>query len=77
LPLVKKLEERPALKLSRDRLPRAEVLETLVFVSAANTKYFQLLVELLESIKATEVYKEVPVCILDCGLTVDEKHLLF
>lgn len=78
LPFFGKLEERPPLHLPRDpeKTPSQEMLDGLVFVSGADSKYFQLLTELLQSIKATTLYKDIPLCILDCGLTDKERHIL-
>lgn len=69
---------RQPLHLPRDpkTIPSAEVLENLCFVTGADSKYFQLMVECIESIKATQLYKDVPICVLDCGLTEDEKEYL-
>ena len=55
-----------------------EHLSKLCFVSACNDKniYFELLIELIESIKNTNTYKDTPFYILDLGLTDNQKHTL-
>ena len=45
-------------------------------VSLADSNYFELLNELLDSIIRFEKSKNVAICILDAGLTEDQKSLL-
>ncbi len=47
-----------------------------VIVSLADSNYFDLLNELIESIIRFEKSKEVAICILDAGLTDDQKSIL-
>ena len=47
-----------------------------VIVSLADANYFELLNELIDSIKQFEKSKEVAICILDAGLTNDQKNTL-
>jgi hypothetical protein len=47
-----------------------------VIVSLADSNYFELLNELVNSIKSFENSKEVAICILDAGLTKDQKNQL-
>jgi hypothetical protein len=47
-----------------------------VIVSLADSNYFELLNELVDSIKIFEKSKEVAICILDAGLTKDQKNIL-
>jgi hypothetical protein len=47
-----------------------------VIVSLADSNYFELLNELIESIKSFEKSKDVAICILDAGLTTKQKELL-
>ena len=47
-----------------------------VIVSLADSNYFELLNELIESIKSFENSKEIAICILDAGLTEDQKSKL-
>ena len=47
-----------------------------VIVSLADSNYFELLNELIDSIKKFEQSKNVSICILDAGLTKDQKNKL-
>ena len=47
-----------------------------VIVSLADSNYFELLDELVDSIKSFEKSKETAICILDAGLTIDQKKIL-
>ncbi|MBD1139064.1 glycosyl transferase [Pelagibacterales bacterium SAG-MED46] len=47
-----------------------------VIVSLADSNYFDLLNELIDSIKSFENSKEIAICILDAGLTEDQKSKL-
>jgi len=47
-----------------------------VIVSLADSNYFELLNELIDSIIRFEKSKEVAICILDAGLTDDQKSIL-
>jgi hypothetical protein len=47
-----------------------------VIVSLADSNYFELLNELVDSIKSFEKSKEIAICILDAGLTNDQKSTL-
>jgi len=47
-----------------------------VIVSLADANYFELLNELVDSIKRFEKSKDTAICILDAGLTVEQKKLL-
>jgi hypothetical protein len=47
-----------------------------VIVSLADSNYFELLNELIDSIKRFEKSKNVAICILDAGLTDDHKLIL-
>ena len=47
-----------------------------VIVSLADSNYFELLNELIDSIIRFEKSKDVAICILDAGLTEDQKTLL-
>ena len=42
-------------------------------VSLADSNYFDLLIELIESIKQFKEASDVAICILDAGLTEDQK----
>ena len=45
-------------------------------VSLADSNYFELLNELINSITRFEESKNIAICILDAGLTEDQKKLL-
>ena len=47
-----------------------------VIVSLADANYFPLLEELINSIKRFKESQKVAICILDAGLTVDQKEKL-
>ena len=47
-----------------------------VIVSLADSNYFPLLLELVESIQRFKESKNVAICILDAGLTSDQKYVL-
>jgi len=45
-----------------------------VIVSLADSNYFDLLNELIDSIKSFEKSKDIAICILDAGLTEQQKN---
>ena len=47
-----------------------------VIVSLADANYFDLLNELIDSIKSFEKSKDIAVCILDAGLSEQQKDIL-
>ena len=47
-----------------------------VIVSLADSNYFELLNELIDSIKSFEKSKNIAICILDAGLTSEQKIIL-
>ena len=47
-----------------------------VIVSLADSNYFELLNELVDSIKNFEKSKDTAICVLDAGLTEQQKHIL-
>ena len=47
-----------------------------VIVSLADANYFDLLNELIDSIKSFEKSKETAICILDAGLSSEQKIIL-
>ena len=47
-----------------------------VIVSLADSNYFELLNELIDSIKSFEKSKDIAICILDAGLTAEQKKIL-
>lgn len=71
----KEMKPRNPLHLKRDSrfIPKTETMQQLCIVTAADRKYFSLLTEFIESIKATRYYKDIDICIVDCGLTSKQK----
>jgi len=47
-----------------------------VIVSLADSNYFELLNELVDSIKSFEKSKDIAICILDAGLSEEQKNIL-
>ena len=45
-------------------------------VSLADSNYFELLCELIDSIKSFEESKNVAICVLDAGLSDNQKNIL-
>jgi hypothetical protein len=80
LPLFDRLVPRKPIVISRnlDLTPSQDVLEQLCIVTSGGSDhpYWQLLIQLLESIEATQLYKNIPIMIFDCGLTDDHKNFL-
>lgn len=79
-PSKSKTQPRKPLNLPRDPnyIPSQEALESLCFVTASGSDqpYFDLSIQLLESIKATRYYNHVPIKVLDCGLTKEDADYL-
>ncbi len=74
VPWFEKLSAREINPAPRDRsnIPKQETLSNLCFVLAADDNYFEFLVECIESIKATTLYNQVDLKILDVGLSHPE-----
>ena len=51
-------------------------MKSKVIVSLADSNYFELLNELIDSIKSFKNSEETAICILDAGLTEDQKSKL-
>ena len=51
-------------------------MKNKTIVSLADSNYFELLKELIESIKRFEQSKDIAICILDAGLSSDQKNYL-
>ena len=47
-----------------------------VIVSLADSNYFELLNELVDSIKSFEKSKDTAICILDAGLSEEQREIL-
>lgn len=77
LPWLDRLVLRKPLKSMQPRqAPPPSILEKSAIVSGADSNYFHFLIQLIESIQNSNYYKEIPICILDCGLTDAQKHSL-
>tara|TARA_B110000503_G_C7037458_1_gene366751 strand:- start:45 stop:950 length:906 start_codon:yes stop_codon:yes gene_type:complete len=46
-------------------------------IALADSNYFELLNELVDSIKSFEKSKDIAICILDAGLSEDQKNILY
>ena len=79
-PSKSKTQPRKPLNLTRDPqyTPSQETIDKMCFVTGAdsNQPYFDLCVQLIESIKSTELYKNVDIKVLDCGLNEEDKAYL-
>ena len=51
-------------------------MKTNAIVSLADEKYFDLLVELIESIKKQPESKDIAICVLDAGLNDNQREQL-
>ena len=51
-------------------------MKEIVIISLADSNYFELLDELVESIKSFKESEKTAICILDAGLTEDQKKIL-
>ncbi len=80
LPLFDRLVPRPPLILPKEEnsAPSPATLAQLCFVTALGSDfpYFQVGIELIESLRHSPSYQDVPFCILDCGLTEESKQEL-
>ena len=47
-----------------------------VIVSLADSNYFELLIELVDSINSKKESKDIKICILDAGLTSEQLKIL-
>ena len=51
-------------------------MNTKAIVTLADSNYFELLEELINSIKAHEESKDISICVLDSGLTKEQVNIL-
>ena len=51
-------------------------MKTNAIVSLADEKYFDLLIELIDSIKKNPESKDIAICILDAGLNDNQREQL-
>ena len=79
-PKKSRVQPRKPLHLPRDPndIPKQETIDSMCFVTASGSDqpYFDLSIQLLESIKATRFYNHVPIKVLDCGLTHEDAEYL-
>lgn len=77
-PEKSKTQPRKSLDVPRESqyIPKKETLDQLCFVtgSSSNAPYFELAVQLIESLKATKHYSQIPIKILDCGLNNEDRE---
>lgn len=80
LPLFDRMVPRQQLCLPRDpkMIPSPETLSQLCFVTAggSDSPYYECLIQLLESLRATQLYKHIPIMLIDAGLNDDHKNFL-
>ena len=78
LPDSRKMTARPPLRLERNAvdIPKPGTRETMCFVTGGDSHYYPVMRECVESIKATELYNNVPIYIIDCGLEDEERASL-
>ncbi len=79
LDINKKMVPRQSLHMPRSplKIPDPEDIRKMCFVTGGDSNYFPLFVEAIESIRATNSYKNCDVFVFDCGLTEEQKrHLL-
>jgi len=79
LPVFDKMESRSPVWLEREPkyVPRDEILEKMCFVTGGDTQFFGLMVECIESLRATEHYGNIPVCIIDGGFSTEQINYLY
>lgn len=73
------MEPRPPITVERNpnNIPAQKILKELTFVTGGDSAYFEVMYELIESIKATTLYNNIPINIIDCGLKDSEKNQLY
>ncbi|USO02700.1 MAG: hypothetical protein H6850_01790 [Alphaproteobacteria bacterium] len=79
-PEKSRVQPRQPLYLPRDPnyIPKQETMDSLCFVmgTSSNEPYFDLAIQLIESIKATQSYSHIPIKVLDCGLSQEDSNYL-
>lgn len=77
LPLFDRLVPRQPLRLPRNpqKIPSKTILDQLCFVTAgaSDTPYRECFIQLLESLRATVLYKNIPIMIIDTGMSEEDK----
>lgn len=74
----KKMVARQPLHMPRDplKIPDPEDIKKMCFITGGDQNYYQLIVECVESIRTTNMYKDCDIYVLDCGLKDDQKQYL-
>lgn len=79
-PLKNHLKPRAPLSLPADplKIPSSKTLSQMCFVTLGmnDTNFFDLLLQQISSVRATQHYADIPYCIIDTGLTETQKHIL-
>lgn len=71
-PTQSQSKHRLPLHLPRIQEPCPTTLEQMCICTGGDSRYFPLMYQMIESLKATRFYKNVPINILDCGLSPEE-----
>lgn len=76
--LFGKLVPRQPLHLPCDPLwlPQQSTLDQLCIVTGGDDKYFEFVVECIESVKTTQRYAQIPFWVIDYGLTDAQRNIL-
>jgi len=74
LPMSEKCVPRKKFNAERLTTPKQESVDQLCFVLGGDSRYFQMIYECVQSIKATKNYKEVPIFLMDGGFTDDDRN---
>ena len=51
-------------------------MQSKTIVTMADSNYFDLLIELIDSIRANSNQKDFPICVLDAGLTKEQSKII-
>ena len=51
-------------------------MNSKAIVTLADSNYFELLVELINSIKKNDINKDIPICVLDAGMTESQLKMI-
>ena len=78
LDMHSKTVARQSLHMPRNpwKIPDPEDIKKMCFVTGGSVDYYPLIVEAIESIRATAAYKDCDVFVFDCGLTAEQKKYL-
>ena len=78
LPIEQKTHPRSPLLLSRNPadIPETDTIQNMCFVTGGDSNYFQLMLECIQSLRATRHYIDVPIHVVDCGLKPEQREIL-